>query len=106
VGGCFRSNFVEVCFIAGLFPQNMDCYIWQVERCDAAEAVRLLEVALQQSATDHATGKTQHRKASICCAVPSHEVKHAFWGLSPQAQLTWISSQLECLQVSEPDVPI
>ncbi|CAK9211657.1 unnamed protein product [Sphagnum troendelagicum] len=27
-----------------------------VERCDAAEAVRLLEVALQQSATDHATG--------------------------------------------------
>jgi hypothetical protein len=23
-----------------------------------------------------------------------------------QAQLTWISSQLECLQVSEPDVPI
>jgi hypothetical protein len=77
-----------------------------VERCDAAEAVRLLEVALQQSATDHATGKTQHRKASICCTVPSHEVKHAFWGFSPQAQLTWILSQLECLQVSEPDVPI
>ncbi|KAH7426637.1 hypothetical protein KP509_10G009500 [Ceratopteris richardii] len=27
-----------------------------VERCDAAEALRLLEVALQQSATDHSTG--------------------------------------------------
>lgn len=27
-----------------------------VERCDVAEAFRLLEVALQQSATDHATG--------------------------------------------------
>ncbi|KAJ7556567.1 hypothetical protein O6H91_05G088500 [Diphasiastrum complanatum] len=27
-----------------------------VERCDAAEAIRLLEVALQQSATDHSTG--------------------------------------------------
>jgi DNA replicative helicase MCM subunit Mcm2 (Cdc46/Mcm family) len=30
-----------------------------VERCDAAEAVRLLEVALQQSATDHATGNAE-----------------------------------------------
>eukprot|EP00250_Pteridium_aquilinum_P010421 c19376_g1_i1 orf=124-2694(-) len=31
-------------------------YSEQVERCDAAEALRLLEVALQQSATDHSTG--------------------------------------------------
>jgi hypothetical protein len=36
-------------------------FCWkQVERCDAAEAVRLLEVALQQSATDHATGALCH----------------------------------------------
>jgi hypothetical protein len=30
----------------------------QVESCDVAEAFRLLEVSLQQSATDHATGKS------------------------------------------------
>lgn len=29
----------------------------QVEDCDVKEAFRLLEVALQQSATDHSTGK-------------------------------------------------
>lgn len=38
-----------------------ELFCWeQVERCDAAEAVRLLEVALQQSATDHATGTLCH----------------------------------------------
>ena len=30
--------------------------ILQVERCDVAESFQLLEVALQQSATDHSTG--------------------------------------------------
>lgn len=49
-------------------PSNMERYLkiisWyvQVEKGDVKEAIRLLEVALQQSATDHSTGKL----ATLC----------------------------------------
>ncbi|KAL2327437.1 hypothetical protein Fmac_020864 [Flemingia macrophylla] len=32
------------------------CFSEKVEKCDVLEEFRLLEVAMQQSATDHATG--------------------------------------------------
>lgn len=43
----------------------------QVEKHDVIEAFRLLEVAMQQSATDHSTGSFQTRPNSLYDLAPT-----------------------------------
>lgn len=68
----------------------------QVEKHDVAEAYRLLEVAMQQSATDHSTGNFISNCIVLFC---NQDLKMIY--LFPKELLTWTSSTLEFLPAKE-----